>query len=488
MSLISVNNVTFHYDGSYDNIFDNLSLQIDTDWRLGFIGRNGRGKTTLFHLLLGDYEYSGTISASAAFDYFPYTIKNPAENTIDILDDIGTDFELWQVCRELTLLQVDCEILYRPFETLSQGEQTKVMLAILFSRDHHFLLIDEPTNHLDNNSRLILMDYLRHKTGFILVSHDRHFLDGCIDHVLALNKANILVSQGNFTTWWENKKNQDAFEAAENERLKKDISRLDQAAKRTKNWSDQIEKSKIGTHVADRGFIGHKAAKMMNRAKAAENRLKHAAEEKAELLKNVETADNLKLFPLTHHKETLVRLEEATIRYDTKTVVDSLNLTIKNGQRVVLSGKNGCGKSSILKAVMGTLSCYSGTIDTASGLIISYVPQDTSFLRGDLNTFIQDNRLDETLFKALLRKLDFSRIQFEKNLEDFSGGQKKKVLIAKSLCERAHLYIWDEPLNFIDIFSRMQIEQLIREYQPAMLLVEHDSYFIQEINAEIVTL
>ena len=123
-----------------------------------------------------------------------------------------------------------------------------------------------------------------------------------------------------------------------------------------------------------------------------------------------------------------------------------------------------------------------------SGLVISYVPQDTSYLKGMLSDFADENHIDESLFKAILRKMDFERIQFEKDIQDFSGGQKKKVLIAKSLCEQAHLYVWDEPLNFIDVYSRMQIEQLIKEFSPTMVFVEHDSVFRETVATKTVQL
>lgn len=119
-------------------------------------------------------------------------------------------------------------------------------------------------------------------------------------------------------------------------------------------------------------------------------------------------------------------------------------------------------------------------------LVISYVSQDTSYLNGDLYSFARNNNIKEGQFFTILNKLDFSTIQFEKNIEDFSEGQKKKVLIAKSLCEEAHLYIWDEPLNFVDIFSRMQIEELILEYRPTLLFVEHDNDFIEKISTKSV--
>ena len=143
---------------------------------------------------------------------------------------------------------------------------------------------------------------------------------------------------------------------------------------------------------------------------------------------------------------------------------------------------------SIIKTLLGDNISYTGTIEKASGLKISYVSQDTSQLEGTLTEYAKSRELDESLFKALLRKLDFSRVQLEKRMEDFSGGQKKKVLIAVSLCEQAHLYIWDEPLNFIDIFSRIQIEDLIARFEPTMIFVEHDRKFVEKVATKVLTL
>lgn len=492
MSQIQISHLTFGYDGSYDMIFENVTFTIDTDWKLGLIGRNGRGKTTFLKLLMGEYEYRGQIQASVEFDYFPVKVENTGQLTLEVVEQADPEYELWKICRELNLLDADCGILYRPFDTLSNGEQTKVQLAVLFSREHHFLLIDEPTNHLDQASRRILQEYLSRKKGFLLVSHDRMFLDGCTDHVLAINKQDITVTKGNFTVWWENKQNQDELERSRNVQLKKEISQLHQAAKRAKGWSDQVEKSKKNHKVAglrpDRGHIGHQAAKMMKRSKVIADRAEDAAQEKEGLLKNIETAESLKLFPLTHHKDTLVRMEHADIGYGETTVLRDVNLTVKNGDRKILTGPNGCGKSSILKVIMGELKPRDGLTELAGGLKISYVSQDTSWMRGSLKDFELRYGLDRTLFKALLRKLDFSREQFDKEIGRFSEGQKKKVLIAKSLSEQAHLYLWDEPLNYIDIFSRMQIEELIRRYNPTMLVVEHDGYFGKEIKGVEVQL
>ena len=496
MSQISVNHVTFYYEGSADHIFEDVSFQIDTDWKLGFIARNGRGKTTFLKLLLGKEEYRGSISTSEVFDYFPFSVDNSAENTIDIVEKMYPEYEFWKICRELTLLQVDAEVFYRPFETLSNGEQTKVMLAVLFSMDEHFLLIDEPTNHLDAPTRELVRDYLKQKKGFILVSHDRDFLDQCIDHVLVINKTNIEVYQGNFTTWWENKQRQDDFERAENAKLKKEIGRLQEASRQAHQWADNVESTKIGKKsekyekcIDTRAYVGEKSRRMQMRRKNLERRQERAIEEKSSLLKNIEEAENLKLFPLQHYKDTLVKIEELQIQYDTKSL-PPVSLEIRNGDCVVLQGANGCGKSSIIKVLLQHLAgetdiLYAGSIETASGLKVSYISQDTSHLHGTLEEYAREQDLDYTLFLALLRKLDFSRGQFEKRMEDYSQGQKKKVLIAGSLCTKAHLYIWDEPLNYIDIFSRIQIEKLILEFKPTMLLVEHDKTFVEKIGTTV---
>lgn len=129
-----------------------------------------------------------------------------------------------------------------------------------------------------------------------------------------------------------------------------------------------------------------------------------------------------------------------------------------------------------------------GFLSIGSGLKISYVSQDTSFLKGSLSEFARENNLDESLFKSLLRKLDFSRDLFENDMSSFSEGQKKKVLIAKSLSERAHLYVWDEPLNYIDIYSRIQIEDLLLKYEPTIVFVEHDSTFAEKIATKYIKL
>ncbi|MCI9264622.1 MAG: ABC-F type ribosomal protection protein [Oscillospiraceae bacterium] len=492
MSMIKVEDLTFAYPGHYDNVFENVSFQLDTDWKLGFVGRNGRGKTTFLNLLMGKYEYEGRITAPTALDYFPYPVPDGARLTGEVLEGICPQAQEWELVRELSRLELEEEILERPFGTLSNGEQTKALLAALFLREGSFLLIDEPTNHLDSHGRELVAEYLRGKRGFILVSHDRRFLDGCVDHILSLNRTSVDVRSGNFSTWMENFQRQQEFEESQSQRLQKDVKRLKQAARRTSDWSDKVEATKNGTRNSglrpDKGYIGHKAAKMMKRSKTIESRQEKALEEKESLLKDRETAQALKLSPLTYRSEVLAEFDKVEVVYGSRTVCPPASFQIRRGERLVLEGPNGSGKSSLLKLLMGQEIGHRGTVRKGSGLVISYVPQDTSHLSGSLGELAERAGIDESLFKTILRKMDFERVQFEKDMRDLSQGQKKKALIAKSLCKKAHLYVWDEPLNFIDLYSRMQIEELILEFAPTMLMVEHDAAFRETVGTRTLSL
>lgn len=499
MSQIKVTNLTFTYEGSYDKIFDNVTFQMDTSWKLGFTGRNGRGKTTFLKLLTGTYPYSGTIHSSVHFDYFPYEVKEMQRLTRTIIEEIAPHLEDWEIIREFNMIGLSDDLLHRPFVTLSQGQQSKALIAILFLKSNNFLLIDEPTNHLDVEARASVASYLMRKRGFIIVSHDRQFLDGVVDHILSINKTTIEIQKGNFSSWLNNKKHQDQFELSENDKLLKDIKRLNHAAKRTSGWSQQAENSKFGPDVPDRGFVGHKAAKVMKRAKVIEKRRDQAIEDKKGLLKNIDRAAPLEIIQAPELSQPYVTVNLESLAYDDFTVLESLNFQIDPGQRYAICGKNGSGKSTILKAILKQHNPFlvdaavdhlkvSGRIKLASGLLISYVSQDTSFLSGSFEAFAKDQAIELHLLRTLLDKLDFAAILFDKDLAHLSEGQKKKVLLAASICQRAHLYIWDEPLNYIDLLSKIQIEEMILKYNPTLLFIEHDPYFIEKIATHIIQL
>ena len=492
MSIININNLTFSYEGSENYVFRNVNLNLDTNWKLGLVGRNGIGKTTFLNLLLGKYEYSGTIDTNINFEYFPFNIENKKLNSYEIAKMyLNHDYEQWKLEKEINLLNVNSKILLNPFNILSMGEQTKVLLAILFLKENSFLLIDEPTNHLDLKGRETVANYLKLKRGFIIVSHDRELLDTCIDHVLYINKSTIGIEKGNFSSYFKNKTEKDNFELNENKKLKNEIVQLEKNSKEVKRWANKVENSKYNIKkgiATDKGYIGHKSAKMMKRAITAQKRKEKKIAQKSNLLKDIDVIEDIKIQPLNNIKGRLLEFYNFSVVFNNKKIFKETNFYIENKDRVRLKGPNGCGKSSLLKTILGEDIHYVGKKYSSSNLKFSYVPQNIHDLSGKLDIYAKINKIDESTFKTILIKLGFNRNQLDKNIESFSNGQKKKVLIAKSLCEEANIYVWDEPLNYIDVFSRMQLENLLLKCKLTMIFVEHDEVFSEKIATKVIDL
>ncbi|HAQ41209.1 MAG TPA: ABC-F type ribosomal protection protein [Clostridiales bacterium] len=519
-----------------DKLFENVTFDVKTKDKIGLIGRNGTGKTTLMKILAGCENYQGGLVNKRKGLTIGYLEQIPSyddENTVlDVLNEAFSQLDEIRIQMEqleksfdslkgdelkaavskysslhdsyelaggystkeklnriMHGLEISEDMQKRQFNKLSGGEKTRIILGKILLEEPEVLLLDEPSNHLDIKSVEWLEEYLNAYNGtMVMVSHDRYFLDRTVDHILSINKNNIEVQKGNFSSWQENKDRQDNYEISQNDKLKKEINQLETAFRRTAGWSDKVEKSKIGEHSPDRGYIGHKAAKMMKRAKSIELRKENSLNEKRKLLKNIEKYDSLKVIPSAYHKDTLINVDNLSVSYGERTILNNVSFTINQGDRIALRGKNGSGKSTILKILVGKNENYRGTVNIGSNLNISYVPQDTSFLNGSFSDFIITENINESIFRTLLAKLDMDSYDFSKNLEELSEGQKKKVLIAKSLSQSSHIYIWDEPLNFIDVYSRIQIEELINEFEPTMIFVEHDRIFNENIATKEVHL
>ena len=476
MAMITVKHLTFQYESIDDPLFQDVSFSIDTNWNCGLIGNNGNGKTTLLNLLCKKLSGTGTVDCPVPVEIFPYAIADPSRVTTDVLEDVS-GAQPWQIQKECARLELRSDLLWQPFETLSQGEKIRCMLAALFLKEGAFVLLDEPSNHLDEKGKQILGAYLKSKRGFLLVSHDRKLLDDCVDHVVALTPQGVDVRKGNFSAWHLDHENMLAKDRAENERLRHEIKRLEASARMAGSWSNAKEKQKIG--AADKGFVGHKAAKLMKRSKAIEARKEKAVEEKRKLIKSDEQPETLRIQTRDYKKSTLMHLTRVRVVYETWST-PSQTFSIGQGERIRLCGANGSGKSSLLKAIVGQCP-YEGTIEASADLTVSYVAQTVEEAQGSIERYIARYAIDRTLFMTILRKFGFSRAELTHPLEALSAGQRRKIMLARSLCESAHLYVWDEPLNDLDIDSREQIEHMLQESGYTMLFVEHDTMFSQSV-------
>lgn len=457
MGSIKISNVSFRYEDSSNHIFNNLNLDLDSSWKLGLVGRNGRGKTTFLNLLQGKLVGRGEIQTKLNFSYYPIRIKDPANITLYELQD-QIMFEQWKLERELNLMHVDSNLIWQSFNTLSGGEQTKILLALSFIDENSFPLIDEPTNHLDEESRQEICKYLtKHHKGYIVVSHDRNFLNQVTDHVLAIENTEIHLYQGNYATYEQIKEARDEFNREKNEKIAGEIKNLHNQKEQFYHWAQKIEARKnLGQKTqyilnrrarVNKAAIGHAAAKMMKKSITRRNRMDKKIEEKEGLMVNIEDIPKLTMnFQSNYH-------------------------------------------SAFLKFLLNKVSANSnGRCELTNGLRISYLPQDLTIYQGSLKNFALHQKLSYEDLLNILKKMGFPHTNFNVPIEEMSMGQQKRIALAKSLLEPADLYLWDEPANYLDVFNQDQSINLLQEVKPAMLLIDHDQYFIEQVADERIKL
>ena len=523
MATITLNQVSFEYDENYVKIFSGLSLRIDTSWKTGIIGRNGRGKTTLLNLLLRKISpTAGSIDVPVPTSYFPFIPENENQKTLDVVRDCIAPFNQWEeqmqvlleggtdkdlqkagditeqyeqlggydinarIEKEMVGIGLPVETLENDYTKLSAGQQTRALIIALFLREGEFLLLDEPTNHLDIDGRDSLAKYLAMKSGFLLVSHDRAFLDTCIDHVVAINRMDVRLTGGNYSTWKYQNDLEEQAERRSNTKLKREIKHLERAAAQRRVGADKREKEKIGAY--DKGFIGARAAKQMKRALVIEGKMKDRIEEKKELFKNLEKERQLKFGTVGKVPDILLNVHDLSIKFGDKTIFKDLSFSVRKGQRIAVVGPNGAGKTTLFNAIFKEVPVHSGLVHVPGNVTLLRAYQKPAWVSGLLRGHLRGENIDETRFRQILGVMGVSGDIFERPLETFSQGQLKKVDLCRSFLSPAHLLMWDEPVNYVDVMSREQIEEAILAFNPNLLFIEHDKYFVDRIATDVVRL
>jgi len=528
-------NVSFAYPGGEHPVFTHLDLIIDTGWRTALVGGNGRGKTTLLRLLAGRLTPdSGEIERPVACALFseaesgaPGTAREAARLLAGPFAQLEADIErllargderalarygeLESTYRSLGGYEIDARLdreldalgfgeskRLRPMGSLSGGEQTRCQLAGLFAAPAAFPLIDEPTNHLDLAGRGLLAEYLAAKTGFLLVSHDRALLDAVATNLIALNPDTVEHHRLRYSQWREAMATRLAAQAQANAHLKKDIRRLEAAADARREGALARESDKTAggrrrlpsERLSDKGFIGAQAARQMKRALAAEQRAQHAAAERRETLADVEKVYALKLAeprsPLSRDGP-LIRAKRLTVVRDGP-LFSPITFDVRPGERVAVLGHNGSGKTSLLDAIAGGDVRVSGELRVPKRLQVSRVCQVPRWRSGLLRHRLEEACLDEGDFRQIMAALGVRGAVLEQPLERLSQGQLKKVELARSIFEPAHLLLWDEPLNYVDVDTRERIEAMLCSARTTMLFVEHDARFVERLASTSITL
>ncbi|MCB0728594.1 MAG: ABC-F family ATP-binding cassette domain-containing protein [Ignavibacteriae bacterium] len=505
-----------------DKVFEDLTLNIDTGWRLGLIGRNGRGKSTLLKLLNKELSpVKGELHSVENTFCFPFVPKHSEETTFRVIRESIAPYSYWEIKmdelskagdnesllefggilekyqnangyeidalirKEFAELGMNEDLLEREFSSLSGGEQTRSLIISLFLRKDSFPLIDEPTDHLDMKGRIILGEYLSKKAGFILASHDRNFLDICTDHILSINKSDVRLNKGNYSQWKYNMQIEEEFEKRRNENLKREVRSLEAAARKNRQWSGVKEKEKIGAW--DKGYVGHKSAKLMKRAIHIEHRMNRKLDEKKSLLKNAEEERKLRI---TTEKGTdkVLSAVNASLDLDGKKIFENFSLDVFKGERVALTGDNGCGKTSFLRAIKKEIELTEGSLHIPGYITITFSDQNPAWISGSLREHLLNENIDETIFRNILGVMGAWGELFDRPLETFSRGELKKVELCKSFIKQSDLLIWDEPLNYLDTDSREQLEEVILKFKPTMLFTEHDKTFVDNVATKIINM
>ncbi len=516
---IIIKNLEFSYDFPYKTIFEGLNLEIDKTWKTVLTGKNGRGKTTLLKLIGGEISnFYGEIISKGTFSYFPYEVNDESLEIRTVLKDLAGNFfqmeeliekylqegnedalikygEVEEIYRnsggyeiesiiekEILDIGLSLDILDKKYQVLSGGEKTKIKLIALFLQKDKFPLIDEPTNHLDIYGREIVAQYLKGKNkGFICVSHDENFLNEIGDHIINIHsRRGIEVKKAEFSNFRNEKKREEKKELEKNENLKREIKKKTESFREKYDWSFKAEKEKSTSTAAvvDKGYIGARAASLMKKAKNLEKRLLKDIDDKKSLVENFEKNYEIKFFQSNTKAQVFLKIDKLNISFEGKNIVENFSLDVLKGERIALIGPNGCGKSSVIKKIIENF--YSSQIK------ISYIEQEIFYENEILKDYLLKQNIDLSEFGRFLASFDMRGEVLYRNLLEFSQGEKRKIALALSIYSKADFYIWDEPLNFLDLDLIEKLEEAILRDKPTMIFVEHDRNFVEKVATKII--
>ena len=510
MSIVQFNNVYKQFAGEY--LLKDINFTIEDKDRIGLVGLNGTGKSTLIKMLLGiervdpdEQNNIGSINMSNSVkigylsqnhnfsdemnsvyeemmevfieehklwheiqkinSFLATSDGNELEENLEILSNLVIQYESrngyeieYKIKQILTGLELD-SYQNKIIKDLSGGEKTRVSLARLLLQEPDLLVLDEPTNHLDLISIEWLEEYLKkYGKAFLLVSHDRIFLDNVCNKIYEIENKKLYKYDGNFSK----------FILQKELILKGELKRYEKEQEKVKKMEEYIDRFRAGI-----------------KARQAQGRQK--------ILDRIEQMDDpifnpqrmrLKFEVASSTGENVLQVRNVSKSFDGNKVLNNINFDLYKGERVGIIGKNGIGKSTLLKIIMEKISKDKGEITIGSRVKIGYYDQDHSALHGE-NTVLQEINTSLNLTQEYLRTLAggflFSGEDVEKRIDKLSGGEKVRVSFLKLYMEKANLLILDEPTNHLDIYSIEVLEDALEDYEGTLLVVSHNRHFLDVV-------
>ncbi|MED3125664.1 ribosomal protection-like ABC-F family protein [Bacillus wiedmannii] len=512
MTICSVNNVTKSFGGNI--IFENISLEIKNGERVGLVGRNGSGKTTIFQLLTGMESLDagaihmkkgtriGHVAQIPKFDegmtvYDVLSSAFKAEKELEremrtleknmaeeqetfalqkLMERYGVIQEKFaflggyeieaNMMKVANGLQVT-ELFPRSFLELSGGEQTKVSLAYMLLQKPDLLLLDEPTNHLDLFAVEWLEQFLKEYNGTIMViSHDRYFLDEVVTKIFDLEDGEIHVYHTNYSRFVEEKEERLLHEFQAYQEQQKKIKKMKEAIKRLREWANQANPPNEGLH---------KRARSMERALERIEKLKKPILERKQM--------GLQFEGQERSGKDVVVMKEVSKGFADHPLFNEANLHVRFQERAAIVGRNGTGKTTLLKLLLEEIKPDAGEIRIGSSVKIGYLSQHAygNMKSNVLEAFRECVAVTEGEARHILAKFLFYGPAVFKKVTQLSGGEKMRLRLAQLMYQDINFLILDEPTNHLDIESREVLEEALEQYNGTILAVSHDRYFLNKL-------
>ncbi|MGR6002638.1 ribosomal protection-like ABC-F family protein [Bacillus cereus] len=512
MTICSVNNVTKSFGGN--TIFENISLEIKNGERVGLVGRNGSGKTTIFGLLTGMESLDagaihmkkgtriGHVAQIPKFDEVmtvydvlssAFKVEKELEKEMHALEKnmaveqeqsaLEKLMERYGVIQEkfafLGGYEIEANIMKvanglqvtdlfsRVFTELSGGEQTKVSLAYMLLQKPDLLLLDEPTNHLDLFAVEWLEQFLKEYTGTVIViSHDRYFLDEVVTKIFDLEDGEIHVYHTNYSQFVEEKEERLLQEFQAYQEQQKKIKKMKEAIKRLREWANQANPPNEGLH---------KRARNMERALERIEKLKRPILERKQM--------GLQFEGQERSGKDVVVMKEVSKGFAGRPLFEQANLHVRFQERATIVGRNGTGKTTLLKLLLEEINPDVGEIRIGSSVKIGYLSQHTygNVKSNVLEAFREYVAVTEGEARHILAKFLFYGPAVFKKVTQLSGGEKMRLRLAQLMYQDINFLILDEPTNHLDIESREVLEEALEQYNGTILAVSHDRYFLNKL-------